>query len=176
METLYQPLQQIGSSMNRIAWLVLFCSLALGAVTAFKAIIGPASSTAVDQEAAGVTEPYEALAKADKLQVTAIQPHEAQTTASAVLGPQSPVSGHLALPASPPVAQPAPFPNIVSRHWHDPYAIDTTLKPTAKYGVTRKTNNNADSDRQKVTTVKPCRSDAVGAVLRSLKLSTDCET
>jgi hypothetical protein len=162
--------------MIRIVWIALLCLLSFGAVTAFKAIIGPASSTAVDQAARGRTQPHGALAKADKLQVTAARSNEPEPTASTDLAPQSSVSVPLATPASPPAAQSATLPIIVSRHWHDPYAIDTAIKPTAKNVASRRTSKSSDNVRPRPRNVKPCRSDAVGTVLRSLKISSDCET
>jgi hypothetical protein len=74
-----------------------------------------------------------------------------------------------------PGAQSATTSNIVSRHWHDPYAINTAIKHTAKNVAIRGTSIGLDNDRPRPRNVKPCRSDAVGAVLRSLKLSSDCD-
>jgi hypothetical protein len=167
--------------MIRIVGLALFGLFALGllafgVVAALELSAGQAPSTAVNQAAVVATGQHEMLATDDKRPATAFQLSEPEAAILANLSSLSSVTSPLATSAPQPEAQPVTFPKLASRHWRDPYAAPMAIKTSAKPVTKLKTSKRLDRHRPRVTHAKPCQCNAIGTLLKSLKLSSDCWT
>ena len=163
--------------MIRTVWLAAACLVVLGAIAAGKVAKAPAAQTTeekpVDRATVGADLVQEPLIKADRLEVTYVrQEKPSQPT----LRPSDPI-----VPEVPKLISPAET-KIVSRHWHDPNAINLSTaksKRTAKKG--KSTAHSIDSqaeDRSKPSEqTKRCdRTAAFSGLLRSLNLAPACDS
>lgn len=105
--------------MIRTVWLAAGCLVVLGAMATGKVAKAPIAQTTEEKPAAGATVgadlAREPLTKADRLEVTYVhQEKPSQPT----LQPIAPI-----IPEVQKMISPAET-NIVSRHWHDPNAIN----------------------------------------------------
>jgi hypothetical protein len=177
MGSLWGALGLEGLKMIRTIWLATICLAVLSTLAAGKAVMTRtvSSATPTDLTMLGTAPTQDALGKADRLEITYVRQ---EIPAASVLQPTEPV-----VPA---VASPPPVQNkIISRHWRDPNAFSSAIKPkqARQTGsgnkdkiVDRKGNQAADRSKP-AQPVKPCsRPGAVGDLLRSLNLSPACES
>jgi|ERR1700732_1566588 hypothetical protein len=170
--------------MIRTVWLALACLAVLGTLAVGKASFppppdAPASAQGSANEATIGRKDFtqDTLAKGDRLQITYV--HQ-----EIPAGPASQSTEAFIPPVStivPPVER-----KIISRHWHDPYAVagSGAKSKQSKRTVTTEKGKSADSkgsqasDQSKpAEQVKPCsRTGALGDVLRSLSLSPPCDS
>src|SRR5258708_7180280 len=155
--------------MIRTAWLDAFCLAGLGAVVAIEIGATPAPSlieAALDQTTIGTGSGQDTLTKADKLEISYVR----QAVEIKPVGLSAKVPPETSLPS------PTPITKIASRHWHDPNAKSIPATTPHQKPSGKESKKGAKGDRPKATAVvKPCRSDAFGGLLRSLKLSPECE-
>src|SRR5258708_4234014 len=161
--------------MMRTVWLALFLLAGLVVMAALKVGTAPASppeNATHDQTTTGMilaqdTLTQDTLTKSDRLDVTYVNQ-------SMAAEPAPPIA---AVPPEPPSSKPKTITKIVSRHWHDPNAKNTAVSSPSRQTKNRVPKKGDNVDRTKpAAEVKPCRTDAFGSMLRSLKLSPECET
>jgi hypothetical protein len=115
--------------MIRTVWLAAACLVVLGAMAAGKVAKTPpqaTAGTAVDEAITGSSSARDPLIKADRLEVTYIRP---ESSNKPPLQPNDQI-----IPETQRMISPSE-PNIVSRHWHDPNAPNSSAaksKRTAK--------------------------------------------
>jgi len=153
----------------------------LGALAASKAIttpVAPVSAHGVADEATiGADFTQDTLEKGDRLEITYVRP---ETPLRSALQPTEP-----SIAPIPTIAPPVET-KIISRHWHDPNAVGSSLarsKQPGKMVVTGRGKSadpkgNQTVDRSKLTDeVKRCNQPgALGGLLRSLNLSPACDS
>jgi hypothetical protein len=163
--------------MIRTVWLAAGCFVVLGAMAAGKVAKAPAAQPTDENPVAGAIVDtdlaQEPLVKADRLVVTyAGQEKPGRST----LQPIGPVAPEIQKPILPDDT------NIVSRHWHDPNAINSSAaksKRTAKNGKSAADSRDSQAaDRSKPSEqTKRCdRSAAFNGLLRSLNLAPACDS
>ena len=167
--------------MIRTIWLATACLALLGAVAVGKVLKTTATPTTHETPAKGATVDagltQEPLAKADRLQIANV--HQ-EAPAVAASQPIEPVVSDVPNSVSPEETI------IVSRHWHDPHAPNSTTAKSKQFrGVvtTKKGKSAADprgnqaADRIKPgAQTRPCNRTGVGDFLRSLNLSPACDS
>jgi hypothetical protein len=165
--------------MIRTVWLAAACLAALGVVAVGKALTAPAtlppSEMLVDRTTVGAGLAQEAMIKADRLEISYVR--EEHPTQPA-LQPIAPIIPEAQKPISPPEA------HIVSRHWRDPNALNSSAPKSRQTITVRKGNAAADSRGRQVTDrskpgeqVKRCdQTTAFSGLLRSLNLAPACDS
>src|ERR1700682_2018330 len=177
----YSAATGLGQRMIRTVWLATICLAVLSALALGKALRTPADSVVAerpaDQMTVGTGLAQDTLSKADRLEITYVrQEIQSQPTAQ----PTQPF-----VPAVSSVPSPVES-KIISRHWHDPNGISSTLakaKQNKQIGSIKKSKTvdhkgNQAADRSKPTEpMKPCsRPGTLGDFLRSLNLSPACDS
>jgi hypothetical protein len=163
--------------MIRTVWLTAACLVVLGAMAAAKVAKAPAAQTTDEKPVVGATVDadlaQEPLIKADRLEVTYVrQEKPSQSTLQAI---------DLIVPAVQKTISPAET-NIVSRHWHDPNAINSSAaksKRTAKKGKSAADSSDsqaADHSNPNEPTKRCDRTAAFSGLLRSLNLAPACDS
>jgi hypothetical protein len=161
--------------MIRTVSLVAVCLVVLGAVVVgkvAKTIVPKNDERAVDGATVGADLIQEPLTKADRLEITYAR-EEGPT--------QQPIDQII------PEAQKAispPETHIVSRHWHDSNALNSSAPKSRQTITVRKAKATADSRGSQVTDrskpseqVKRCdRTTAFTGLLRSLNLAPACDS
>jgi hypothetical protein len=165
--------------MIRTVWLAAACLAALGVVAVGKSLTAPAtlppSEMPVDRTTVGAGLGQEAMIKADRLEITYVR--EEGPTESA-LQPIDPIIPEAQKAISPPET------HIVSRHWHDSNALNSSAPKSRQTITVRKAKAAVDSRGSQVTDrskpseqVKRCdQTTAFGGLLRSLKLAPACDS
>jgi hypothetical protein len=164
--------------MIRTVWLVAVCLVVFGAVVVGKVAKTPVpknDETAVDGATVGADLIQEPLTKADRLEITYVR--EEGSTQSA-LQPIEPIVPEAQKAISPPET------HIVSRHWHDPNALNSSAPKSGQAITVRKGKAAADSRGSQVTDrskpseqVKRCeQTTAFSGLLRSLNLAPACNS
>jgi hypothetical protein len=163
--------------MIRTVWLAAACLGVLGAMATGKVAKAPAGQATDENPSVGTTVDAdlerEPLAKADRLEVIHVRQEKQshpllQSIDSIVPEAQNTIS---------PVET-----NIVSRHWHDPNALNLSAansKRTAKKGkpaAVSKEGQAADRSKPSEQTKRCDRSAAFGGLLKSLNLASDCDS
>jgi hypothetical protein len=156
--------------MIRTVWLAAACLVVLGAMGAGKVANTPAAQTTDEKPLNGATVgadfAREPLIKADRLEVTFVRQ---ETPSQPTLQPIDPI------------VPPAEM-NIVSRHWHDPNAKNSSAaksKRIAKNGKSAADSRDSQAaDRSKPSEqTKRCDRTAVfSGLLRSLNLAPACDS
>src|ERR1700730_18155952 len=170
-----------GHMMIRTVWLAIICLAVLSALAVAKALKTPADAIVAerptDQMTVGTGLAQDTLSKADRLEITYVRQEI-----------QSPPTVQPTQPFVPAVSSvPSPVETkIISRHWHDPNGISSTLakaKQSKETGSIKKSKtgdhkDNKAADRSKPTEpMKPCsRPGTLGDFLRSLNLSPACDS
>jgi hypothetical protein len=168
--------------MIRTIWLAGACLALLGAVAVGKVLKTTATPTIHGTPADGTMVgadllTQEPLIKADRLQITYVRQ---EAPAEAALQPIEP-----SVPEVPNSVSPEET-IIVSRHWHDPNAPNSTtakskqfrgMVPTTKGKSAADPRGNQAADRIKPgAQTRPCNRTGVGDFLRSLNLSPACDS
>jgi hypothetical protein len=166
-------------TMIRTIWLAAVCLAVVGAVAVGRAYKTTATPTAHETPAntatAGADLIREPLIKADRLQITPVRQEALADPASQPINPvvpdvQKSVSSEETI--------------IVSRHWHDPSAMNATSKSrqfrrteTARKGRSAADPRSGQTDHAKpAAQIRPCNRTGVGDFLRSLNLSPACDS
>ena len=149
--------------MIKIVILGLVCVGGVGAIAAATSKSAPVSTPSV-------VYPSVAGIKADRLTLVSIpdtQPTVKQVTVPQTSSsePQLPVQ---AIPRDVVKTQP---PEIISRHWHDPYDTRASAKKL-KPEPSRSTSRNGAS--AKVAQSQDCQTDGVSSLMRKLSLQPAC--
>jgi hypothetical protein len=161
--------------MIRTVWLAAACLVVLGAMAAGKVVNTPAAQTTdekpLDGATAGADLAREPLIKADRLEVTYVRQ---ETPSQPTLQPIDPIVPEVQKMIS-------PAETIVSRHWHDPNATNSSAaksKRTAKKGKPADSIDSQATDRSKPSEqTKRCdRTAAFSGLLRSLNLAPACDS
>jgi hypothetical protein len=163
--------------MIRTVWLAAACLVVLGAMAAGKVAKTSADQTTEENPVGGATAgadlAQEPLIKADRLEVTYVrQEKPSQST----LRPSDPIVREVPRLISPAETK------IVSRHWHDPNATNSSTaksKRTAKKGKSAADSLDSQAaDRSKPSEqTKRCdRTAAFSGLLRSLNLAPACDS
>jgi hypothetical protein len=166
--------------MIRTVWLATICLAVLSALAVAKALKTPADAIVAerptDQMPVGTGLAQDTLSKADRLEITYVRQEILPQSTVQPTEPFVPAVSSTTLPIET---------KIISRHWHDPNA---TTSPPAKPKQAKQTGTNKSkivdrkggqaADRSKPTEpMKPCsRPGAFGDLLRSLNLSTACDS
>jgi hypothetical protein len=161
--------------MIRTVSLVAVCLVVLGAVVVGKVAKTPIpknDETAVDGAIAGADLIQKPLTKADRLEITYVR-EEGPT--------QQPIDQTIP-EAQKPISPPET--HIVSRHWHDPNALNSSAPKSRQSITVRKGKAAADSRGSQVTDrskpseqVKRCdQTTAFSGLLRSLNLAPACDS
>jgi hypothetical protein len=167
--------------MIRTIWLAVACLVLLGAVAVGKVYKTTAILTTHEKSADGATVgagPMQApLIKADRLQITPVRQEASTESASQPIEPSVPEVPNSVSPEET---------IIVSRHWHDPNAPNSTTAkskqfrgrvPTKKGKSAADPRGNQAADRIKPgAQTRPCNRTGVGDFLRSLNLSPACDS
>jgi hypothetical protein len=165
--------------MIRTVWLAATCLAVLGVVAVGKTLTAPATlpptEMLVDGTTVGAGLAQEAMIKADRLEITYV--HEEGPTQSA-LQPVDPIIPEAQKAISPPEM------HIVSRHWHDPNALNPSAPKSRQTITVRKGKAATDfrggrvTDRSKLgEQVKRCdQTTAFRGLLRSLNLAPACDS
>lgn len=165
--------------MIRTVWLATICLAMLSVLALGKALMPRADAVVTERPAepttvgAGLIQ--DTLSKADRLEIIYVRQ---EVPTASILQPAAPLVPAVA-------SVPPPVENkIIGRHWHDPNALSasaTKPKPVKQTAFDKK-SKTADrkgqaADRSKPTEpAKPCRPGAFGDLLRSLNLSSACES
>jgi hypothetical protein len=165
--------------MIRTVWLAAACLAMLGMVALGNTLTAPAtlppSEMLVDRTTVGAGLAQEAMIKADRLEITYVR--EERPTESA-LQPIDPIIPEAQKPIS------LPETHIVSRHWHDASALNSSAAKSKQTINVRKGKAAADSRGSQVTDrskpseqVKRCdQTTAFSGLLRSLNLAPACDS
>jgi hypothetical protein len=163
--------------MIRTVWVAAGCLVVLGAMAAGKVAKAPAAQITEEKSVAGATVgtdlAQEPLIKADRLVVTYVREEK---PSQSTLQPIDQV-----IPEVQKIISPAET-NIVSRHWHDPNAVKSSISKSKR--TAKNSKSSADSrdgqaaDRSKPSEqTKRCdRSAAFSGLLRSLNLAPACDS
>jgi hypothetical protein len=164
--------------MIRTVWfaagclVVLFCAMAAGKVAK-----APAAQATDERPITGATVgtdlAQEPLIKADRLEVAYVrQENPSQSTLQPI---------DLVVPEVQKMISPAEA-NIVSRHWHDPNAINSSAAKSkrttknSKSAADSKESRAADHSRLSEQTKRCDRTAVLSGVLRSLNLAPACDS
>jgi hypothetical protein len=165
--------------MIRTVWLAAACLAVLGVVAVGKTLTAPAtlppSEMLVDRTTVGAGLAQEAMIKADRLEITYVRKEEPTESA---LQPIDPIFPEAQKAISPPGT------HIVSRHWHDSNALNSSAPKSRQTITARKAKAAADSRGSQVTDrskpseqVKRCdQTTAFTGLLRSLNLAPACDS
>jgi hypothetical protein len=163
--------------MIRTVWLAAACLVVLGAMAAGKVANTPAAQTTDEKPLNGATVgadlAREPLIKADRLEVTFVRQ---ETPSQPALQPIDPIVAEV------PKIVSSTETNIVSRHWHDPDATNSSAARstrTAKKGKSAADSRDSQAaDRSKPSEqTKRCDRTAVfSSLLRSLNLAPACDS
>jgi hypothetical protein len=165
--------------MIRTVWLVAACLAVLGVVAVGKTLRAPAPlplpEMLVDRTTVGAGLAQEAMIKADRLEISYVR--EERPTQPA-LQPIAPIIPEAQKPISLPEA------HIISRHWHDSNALNSSAPKSRQPITVRKSKAAADSKGSQVTDrsrrgeqVKRCdQTTAFRGLLRSLNLAPPCDS
>lgn len=163
--------------MIRTVWIATACLVVLGAMAAGKVAKAPAAQTADEKPVAAATVDAnlarEPLIKADRLEVTYVR---LEKPSQSTLQPIDPIIPEVQKMISPVET------NIVSRHWHDPNAINSSAaysKRTAKKGkpaADSRDGQAADRSKPSEQTKRCDRTAAFGGLLKSLNLAPACDS
>jgi len=161
-------------------WLAAVCLAVLGAVAVGKVVKTTATLRTKEEPADGATGavPIRApLIKADRLQIIPVRQEASTESASQPIEPSVPEVPNSVSPEET---------IIVSRHWHDPNAPNSTtakskqfrgMVPTKKGKSAADSRGNQAADRIKPgPQTRPCNRTGVGDFLRSLNLSPACDS
>jgi hypothetical protein len=111
--------------MIRTIWLATICLAVLSTLAVGKAVMTRTPSSAperpADRMTSGADLTQDTLGKADRLEITFVRQ---EVPATSALQPTEPVVPAVASAPPPPVAN-----KIISRHWHDPNAFSSAIKP-----------------------------------------------
>jgi hypothetical protein len=164
--------------MIRTVWVATACLLVvLGAMAAGKVVKVPTAQTTDEKRVAGATVDadlaLEPLIKADRLEVTYVRQEKPSQPTLQPIDPIVPEIQKLISPAET---------NIVSRHWHNPNATNSSATKSKR--TAKKSKSDADSrDSQAADRSRPSeqtrrcdRSAAFGGLLRSLNLAPACDS
>jgi hypothetical protein len=166
--------------MIRTVWLAAACLAVLGVVAAGKTLTVPAPlprpEMPVDRTTVGAGLAQEAMIKADRLKITYVREEEGPTQSA--LQPIDPIIQEAQRAISPPET------HIVSRHWHDSNALNSSAPKSRQPITVRKGKAAADSGGGRVTDrskpgeqVKRCdQTTAFRGLLRSLNLAPACDS
>jgi len=154
--------------MLRMALLGLLILLSAGVLSAMELTAPPRRAAATVQppadQDAGTSDSYEALPKADRLDVAAVS--------SAVPTQAASVEDRVAPPEDAHIGSSEPAPVVRPRHSPKKIATAARPKPKPKASVVKRT---AEVQRSKAASnVEPCRLKAFGGLRKALNL-TDCE-
>ena len=154
--------------MLRMALLGLLILLSAGVLSAMELTAAPRRAAAIVQppadQDAGTSASYEALAKADRLDVAAVS--------SAVPAQAASVEDRVAPPEDAHIGSSEPAPVVRPRHNPKKIATAARPKPKPKASVVKRI---ADVQRSKAASnAEPCRLKAFGGLRKALNL-TDCE-
>ena len=154
--------------MLRMALLGLLILLSAGVLSAMELTAPPRRAAATVQppadQDAGTSDSYEALPKADRLDVAAVS--------SAVPTQAASVEDRVAPPEDAHIGSSEPAPVLRPRHSPKKIATAARPKPKPKASVVKRT---AEVQRSKAASnVEPCRLKAFGGLRKALNL-TDCE-
>jgi hypothetical protein len=112
--------------MIRTIWLAAACLVVLGAMAAGKVAKTPSQTTAgtaVDEAITGFSSARDPLIKADRLEVTYVRPELSNKPPLQPTDPIIPETQRMISPVEP---------NIVSRHWHDPNAPNSSAAKSSE--------------------------------------------
>jgi hypothetical protein len=163
--------------MNRTVWLAAACLVLLGAMAAAKVAKVPAAETPGAKPIARATVDAdltrEPLIKADRLEVTYARQEEPSQSALQSIDPIAPEVKKTISPAET---------NIVSRHWHDPNAISSSVPNSKRTAKKRKPaadsrdSHALDGSKPSEQTRRCDHTAAFSGLLRSLNLAAACDS
>ena len=157
--------------MLRIVLLGLLVPLGVGVLAAMELRAPPCSAVAVVQPLAertvGISDSLGALAKADRLEVTAASnetPAQPALVDEGISPPEGISNG------------PPEFPTVINRHRHDPKPrkVTTAALPKSKPKATDIKRATISERPKTPTDTEPCRLSAFGGLRKALN-SIDCE-
>ena len=166
--------------MIRTVWLAIACLAVLGALGIGKALTTPVAPATterpLEETTIGTDFGQETLTKADRLEIAYVRP---EPPAPPVLQSVEPLRS----PISSTVQQAEP--KIVSRHWHDPKAPVSSAAKTKqtkqalmdkKSRPDPKRNQTADRVKSTEQPKPPCKTGPFSEFLKSLNLSSACDS
>jgi hypothetical protein len=165
--------------MIRTVWLAAACLAVLGVVAAGKTLTAPATlqrpEMPVDRTTVGAGLTQEAMIKADRLQITYVRK---EGPIESALPPIDPIIPEAQQAISPPET------HVVSRHWHDANALNSSAPKSRQTITVRRGKAAVDSRGSRVTDrskpgepVKRCdQTTAFRGLLRSLNLAPACDS
>jgi hypothetical protein len=165
--------------MIRTVWLAAACLAVLGVVAVGKTLRAPAPlprpEMPVDRTTVGAGLAQEAMIKADRLEITYVRKEGPTQSALQPIDPIIPESQKAISPAGT---------HIVSRHWHDSNALNSSAPKSRQTITVRKSKAAVDSRGSRVTDrsrpgeqVKRCdQATAFRGLLRSLNLAPACDS
>jgi hypothetical protein len=165
--------------MIRTVWLGAACLAVLGVMAVGKSLTAPAtlrpSEMLVDRTTVGAGLAQEAMIKADRLEITYVRKEEPTESA---LQPIDQIIPEAQKAISPPET------HIISRHWHDSNALNSSAPKSRQTITVRRAKAAADSRGSQVTDrskpseqVKRCdQTTAFTGLLRSLNLAPACNS
>ena len=169
--------------MIRTVWLAAVCLVVLGAMAVGKVaktpVVPTTDETTVDGATVGASLLQEPLTKADRLEVTYVRqgrPSQSEKQSQSILQPIDLIVPEVQKTISPLET------NIVSRHWHDPNAMNSLAaksKRTAKNGksaVDSRDSQAAGHSRPSEQTKRCDRTGAFNGLLKSLNLAPACDS
>jgi hypothetical protein len=157
--------------MLRMMLLGLLIPLGVGVLAAME-LRTPARNAVVvvqslDETTVGISDSNGALAKADRLEITAAS-SEAPAQPAPVDERISPLEGIIIGPSEPP--------RMINRHRHEPKSkkVTTAAPPKTKPKTTDIKRTIISEQRKAASDAEPCRLSAFGALRKALN-SVDCE-
>jgi hypothetical protein len=169
--------------MIRTVRLAAVCLVLLGAMAIGRAAKTPAGQATDEKTVVGTTVDAdwarEPLIKADRREVTYVRQQkqsESEKRSQSMLQPIDPIVPEMQKTISPAGT------NIVSRHWHDPNAINSSAansKRTAKKGkpaADLRDGQAADRSKPNEQTRRCDRNAAFGGLMKSLNLAPVCDS
>jgi hypothetical protein len=167
----------LGQRMIKTVWLATICLAVLSALAVAKTLKTSADAIVAerptDQMTVSMGLAQDPLSKADRLEITNVRQETLPHPAVQPTGPFVPAVSSTTLPTET---------KIISRHWHDPNAINSSVaksKRTAKKGKSAADSSDsqaADRSKPNEPTKRCDRTAAFGGLLRSLNLAPACDS